>query len=55
MRQFFTDTVQICCGICELLCIAIDKMYPTDQWLISTIHSFKGEGIAFPLHYRRTS
>ena len=37
MRQFFTDTVQICCGICELLRIAIDEMHPPDQRLIGVV------------------
>ena len=37
MRQFLTDAVQICFGVCELLCIAIDKMYSADQWLIGMV------------------
>ena len=37
IRQLFADTVQICFGICELLCIAIDEMHPTDQRLIGVV------------------
>ena len=37
MWQFLADAVQICCGICELLRIAIDKMYSADQWLIGMV------------------
>ena len=37
MRQFLADAVQICFGVCELPCIAIDKMYSADQWLIGMV------------------
>ena len=37
MRQFFADAVQIFFGICELLRITVDKMHPTDQWLIGVV------------------
>ena len=37
MRQFLADAVQICFGVCELLCIAIDEMHPTDQRLIGMV------------------
>ena len=37
MRQFLADAVQIFFGICELLRIAVDEMYPADQRLIGVV------------------